>query len=265
MRNVNSTKSWSAVGALALVALGALSGCGSDAPVNNTTGGAGGSGGSGSNGGNGGSGNVDTATEPLLPWALNNTWTYRVTEAGMVSTKTTTVMELTTVGGTGELKNTPAYFVVTKKGTDQNDKTESYQAPDPNEPDRILRYRELSYGAMTGALQLEEYWVPARIHADGSKLSMANWVDSYTEYKLPVGGQAPPGVETHDLWIVVSADEAIDSGGKHYDHSVHLQKTGGSTKDYWYVRGVGKVRETGGQTEELVDYKLGTSVNSLKK
>jgi hypothetical protein len=252
------------MGALALVALGALSGCGSDAPVNSATGGAGGNG-SNSNGGSGGVGGSATATEPLLPWALNNTWTYRVTESGMVSTKTTTIMELTTVGGTGDLKNTPAYFVVTKKGTDQNDKTESYQAPDPTEPDRILRYRELSYGAMTGALQLEEYWVPARIHVDGSKLNMPSFVDSYTEYKLPVGATAPPGAETHDLWVVVSTDEAIDSGGKHYDHSVHLQKTGGSTKDYWYVRGIGKVRETGGQTEELVDYKLGTSINSPNK
>lgn len=251
MRNVNSTKGLLSAQALVLVALGALSGCGSDAPNND------------GNGGNGG-GNGN-ATEPLLPWAVGNTWTYRVTEDGMVSNKTTTVMEATTVGGTGPLKDTAAYFVVTKKGTDQKDKTESYQAPDPTEPDRILRYRELSYGAMTGALQLEEYWTPARIHADGSKLSQPSWVDSYTEYKLPVGQQPSPGAETHDLWLVVNADEAIDSGGKHYDHSVHLQKTGGSTKDYWYVRGIGKVRETGGQTEELVDHKLNTSINALKK
>lgn len=246
MRNVNSTKGLLSAAALVLVALGALSGCGSDAPADD------------------GTGNVD-ATEPLLPWAVGNTWTYRVTENGVSSNKTTTVMEQTTVGGNGPLKDTAAYFVVTAKGTDQKDKTESYQAPDPNQPDRVLRFRELSYGAMTGNLQLEEYWVPPRIHVDGSKVNQANWVEVYTEYKLPVGQQPSPGVETHDLWIVVSADEAIDAGGKRYEHSVHLQKTGGSTKDYWYVRGIGKVRETGGQTEELVDYKLNATINPLKK
>lgn len=230
--------------ALVLVALSTLAGCGSDAPTD--------------------TGETGSADEPLLPWAVGNTWTYRVTEDGVVSDKTTTVMEKTTVGGTGDLKDTEAYFVVTKKGADQKDKTESYQAPDPTQPDRVLRYRELSYGAMTGLLQLEEYWVPARIHADGSQLNMTSWVDAYTEYKLPVGQQPSPGAETHDLWVVISTDEAIDVPKGHFDHAVHLQKTGGSVKEYWYVRGVGKVRETGGQTEELVDYHLGTSINSLK-
>jgi hypothetical protein len=38
---------------------------------------------------------------------------------------------------------------------------------------------------------------------------------------------------------------------------VVLQKVGGSTpKTYYYARGVGKLKETGGQTEELVDYEL---------
>jgi hypothetical protein len=41
--------------------------------------------------------------------------------------------------------------------------------------------------------------------------------------------------------------------------AVYLQKvsaTGGSAKTYWYVPGVGKVKESGGQLEELVSYSL---------
>jgi len=91
-----------------------------------------------------------------------------------------------------------------------------------------------------------------------------SWIDAYTEFKLPVGQQASPGAQTHDQWIVLSADEAVDVPKGHFAHAVHLQKTGGSTKEYWYVRGVGKVRETGGQTEELIDYHLNASVNPLK-
>ena len=38
---------------------------------------------------------------------------------------------------------------------------------------------------------------------------------------------------------------------------IHLQKVGSSTtKDYWYLRGVGKLKETGSQTEELTEYQL---------
>jgi hypothetical protein len=38
-------------------------------------------------------------------------------------------------------------------------------------------------------------------------------------------------------------------------HALILQKAGSSVaKTYWFVRGVGKVKETGGQTEELVEY-----------
>lgn len=36
-----------------------------------------------------------------------------------------------------------------------------------------------------------------------------------------------------------------------------LRKAGGSTaKTYWYVRGVGKVKEIGGQTEELSSFEV---------
>jgi hypothetical protein len=247
-RNAQSAKFLVQLGLVALLATGSLAGCGSDAAPNDNTGGAG------------------SATEPLLPWALGNSWTYRVTEAGAVSEKTTTVTEQTKVGGVGTFADTTAYLVVTMKGTDKKDKTESYQAPDSANPDRIVRYRELSYGATTGALQLEEYWQPPRMHIDGTKATAtdATWIDAYTEFKLPVGGQASPGAETHDQWIVLAVDEPVDVPSGHFPHAVHLQKSGGSTKEYWYVRGVGKVRETGGQTEELIDYKLNPSVNKLK-
>jgi len=251
IRSARSAQVLVRFGFLALLATASLAGCGSDAEPDKGTGGMGG---------------VGPATEPLLPWAVGNTWTYRVTEAGAVTNKTTKVMDQTKVGGIGALKDTSAYLVVTMKGADQKDKTESYQAPDAANPDRIVRYRELSYGAMTGDLQLEEYWEPARQHIDGSKVTGdgVTWIDAYTEYKLPVGGQPSPGASTHDQWIVLSADEAVDVPKGHFAHAVHLQKTGGSTKEYWYVRGVGKVRETGGQTEELVDYHLNETVNKLK-
>ena len=40
-----------------------------------------------------------------------------------------------------------------------------------------------------------------------------------------------------------------------YEDPVVIQKAGGSSlKTYWYVRGIGKVKEAGGQTEELASF-----------
>ena len=36
------------------------------------------------------------------------------------------------------------------------------------------------------------------------------------------------------------------------------QREGGADKIYWYAKGVGKVKEIGGQTEELTFYELNT-------
>jgi hypothetical protein len=35
-----------------------------------------------------------------------------------------------------------------------------------------------------------------------------------------------------------------------------VRKVSSSTKEYWFARGVGKVKEVGGQTEELVSVEL---------
>jgi hypothetical protein len=36
----------------------------------------------------------------------------------------------------------------------------------------------------------------------------------------------------------------------------HSLATPGARKSFWFCRGIGKVKETGGQTEELIDHKV---------
>ena len=56
---------------------------------------------------------------------------------------------------------------------------------------------------------------------------------------------------------MISDDETVEVPAGTFDHVIHLQKVGsGSTKNYWYLKDVGKVKETGSQTEELVEYHL---------
>jgi hypothetical protein len=196
---------------------------------------------------------------PLLPWAVGNSWTYEVTKDGVTTLKTTTIGELEEVGGEGPNAELMAYHVTTAKGADAMDHTESWQAPDRDNPLRILRYREQSFGAMTGKLQLDEHWDPAKLHIDGSadrSVTGANWLESYAETKLEVG-ITPTTHDVRERWTVISDDETVEVPADTFEHAIHFQKAGGgSTKDYWYVRGVGKVKETGSQTEQLTEYEL---------
>ena len=228
------------------------------------TGAVGAEGGEPSAGGTSGGGTAGAPNLPpegaLLPWAVGNTWTYKVTETGgVVSEKVTTVGDEEEVGGMGPSAALLAFHVVTSKGANGNDRTESWQTPSPDNPDRIVRYREQAFGAIAGMLEQEEHWDPEKLHIDGSPdrtVAGASWLERYDETKLPVGLT----MTTHTVserWTVISDDETVEVPAGTFEHVIHFQKAGGdSTKEYWYLRGVGKLKETGSQTEELVDYKI---------
>jgi hypothetical protein len=189
-----------------------------------------------------------------LPLATGNTWTFQATSADGVETKVQTIGEWGPVGGTGPNATKMAFAVVTEKngGTDR---TESWQA----EVDGlIVRYRERSFHASTGELELEEHWDPFKLRLDGTAahvLPSATWIEEYSETKLPVG-MSPITTTSSDSWRVVAVDEPVQVPAGTFDALV-VEKTGGtSTKLYWFVRGIGKVKETGTQVEELVSYQV---------
>lgn len=238
-----------------LVTCGLALGCGSGDPAANHAG-AGGD-------GNGGDGSSSPKPDgPLLPWAVGNNWTYRITKNGAVSLKTTTIGELEAVGGTGPNTDTMAYHVTTAKGTDMNDHSESWQAPSQDNPERFVRYREQSFDASTGELELDEYWDPEKLHIDGSAertVKGASWLESYSETKLAVGA-TPATHDVRERWTVLDDDETLEVPAATFEHVIHFQKVGSSTsKEYWYLRGVGKLKEGGSQTEELTEYELGAA------
>ena len=198
----------------------------------------------------------------LLPWKPGNTWTYRVTDNDGVTVKTTSISAVPEPVGLGPLKDTMAYKVVTKKA-DGMDQTISWQA---SLGEMVVRYREQSYAASTGKLELEEYWEPYKLHVDGSAehtKAGAKWPISYTETKIKVvdGVLGTPATDpTDDAWEVLNASTdhvGVTVPKDSYQDPVILRKAGGSSlKTYWYVRGIGKVKESGGQTEELTDFNL---------
>lgn len=230
-----------------------LVGCGTVDPSKPDPQGAGGEGAGGSGG------ETPGPDGPLLPWAQGNEWTYRITKDGLTSVKTTTIGELEAVGGKGPNAELMAYHVVTAKGAELADRTESWQAQDPDNEDRIIRYREQSFDATSGDLELEEYWDPAKLHIDGSAertVKEASWLETYQEHKLEVG-LSPTEHEVRERWTVLDDDATVTVPAGTFEHVIHFQKIGGSsTKEYWYLRGVGKLKETGSQTEELTEYSV---------
>lgn len=241
-------------------------GCGSIDPRKAApgSGGAGGEGGAAGHGGDSGAAGEGGAPPSvpvgaLLPWTTGNTWQYRVTQDGTVTWKTTTVGDLGPVGGDGPHAETSAFHVVTTKGTDMQDRTESWQAPAEGNPERVLRFREQAFGAQTGELELEEYWDPPRIHIDGSPELMftgSTWSESYEETKLEVG-RTPFRHSVTETWTVISDDAAVSVPAGDFEHAIHLRKTSnGNSKEYWYLRGIGKLKEVGAQTEELSEYTI---------
>lgn len=256
--------SFAACTAALLVACG-----GSEPGGEDNTGGVSAQGGaSGTTGGNGSAAGGSNAGAPalgnLLPWKEGNWWAYRVTdEDGVVTNKRTTVGPLELVEGSGPNKDKMANKVTTVKNDTgdgaETDQTVSWQGI---EGDRVVRYREQSYGKRTKELELEEHWSPSKLHVDSSPERTAvgfNWLEQYLETKLPVNSQPIYDRETRDRWFV-DRHESVTVPGGTFDAVVLRKVSGGSDganeKRYWYVPGVGKVKETGSQTEELTEYHL---------
>jgi hypothetical protein len=192
------------------------------------------------------------STGALQPWKEGNRWTYRVTDNGTTSLKVTTVGPAEPVGGTGP----NAQKLANKVTTDNDgDKTISWQAV---EGESLVRYREQSFSKKTGALTLEEHWDPFKLHVDSSAAHITpgqSWTVEYSETKLPAGGTATTKAE-RDVWKVDGVNQPITVPAGTFSAIVLIKSGGTSQKTYWYVPGIGKVKETGGQTEELVSYEL---------
>ena len=206
--------------------------------------------------GGGGGAPEPVETEPLLPWKSGNSWTYRITKAGKVTEKTTVVGDEEVVGGMGPNKKLLANHVTTDKG--QNDHTESWQASSPLEPLRIVRFREQAFAASTGELDNEVHYSPEKLHVDGTPehtVKGATWLEKYEETTLIVN-LPPTSHPVEERWTVLDDNATLEVPAGTFEGVIHLRKQGNSTKDYWYVRGVGKLKETGTQTEELVEYSL---------
>jgi hypothetical protein len=220
-------------------------------------------------------------TGAYLPFKVGYRWTYQVTDLdNTVNLKVQGVTAEQLVGGAGDAKGMMAFKLVTGNRYADPEGDVSYQGVVGS---RVVRFREISVDGMTGAVKKEEYFAdPWKLRLDFSAARTVkgeSWPESYTEYtvdtpKVPGadggaaadGGVADAGLitttkQTTDMWSVVAVDETVTVPKGTFKALVvrRVAQAGtGSDKTFWFVRGIGKVKETGvgEQTEELTDYEL---------
>ncbi len=197
-----------------------------------------------------------TPSSRLLPAKVGATWTYRVTDlsTGAVATKTSAVEAIEDVGG--RKAGITAYRFRTEKSSGW---TVSWQE---DRGTSIVRHRELSFDA-AGLMKSEEYFEAFKTRVDETHAHTAPgaaWEEAWTEVLVdPVVGDisSPRSAQ----WTVESAAETITVPAGTFTcvrvRRVSTNESGtGSDKTFWFAPGVGKVKETGGKIEELLEYAI---------
>ncbi|HSD91019.1 MAG TPA: hypothetical protein VLB44_26030 [Kofleriaceae bacterium] len=190
------------------------------------------------------------------PWSIGAVWEYKLVDpanpAIMALNKKTTMMAEQDVGG--PLAGTMAYLAHIEKLNGSKDVWETFKG------DLDIRYKTIQYDS-TGTATETDYDQPWRLKLDESAahtVTGAQWSESFTEI-TQIGTTSTPKSKT-EQWRVVNAAEQLTVIAGSYT-TLHVQRTdtGGMIQDYWYARGVGKVKETGGagQNEELMSYTPG--------
>jgi hypothetical protein len=212
-------------------------------------------------------GNTTRESNEYLPLAVGNTWTFQVTDNnGATIEKTTTVLEKQKVGGSGPSKDVDAFFVrTTKTGSATEDKTESWQGNVEFEKGQFatVRYREIAYHAATGTKEMDEHWDPYKLRVDNFHTAAdPAWTETYTESKLHEDPALMDELDVphDDEWAVLEDAASITTqAGTFTARRIIRRATSQNDPDkvYWFAKGIGKVQETGNQTEKLVDCNVG--------
>lgn len=183
-----------------------------------------------------------------LPYQPGYSWTYRVTD--LSNPGTTTKSQALTMEDDAELG--PVIVQTTTKATG------STVSALRREEDSVLRLRQEDFDEL-GALERTTVYDPGQNRLDESAENLvmgAEWDDVYTVTVTDETGQLVSAGERTDRWEVLGVD--VDCSTPLGDFTcLQLRRqriVGGiSDKQFFYARGIGKVKEVNAnQVEELV-------------
>jgi hypothetical protein len=238
------------------VALGGCGGAGGDSS---------GTGGGGTGGGLGGSGggpaidasSIPATTGPYQPLVLNATWAFHVNDKGVQYDKTSVVEAMEDLGGP---KAGTMGFRVKETFPSQTQLTWYAQSGQ-----MVVRYHDQALDLnVPPALKSEDWYDPYRLRVDETPAHLvagATWTvtfaDTHTSRSKPTATTS-----VTEAWTVDAVDDpvAVPAGTWLALKITHQDPTSttGTMKTYWFVRGVGKVREEtdAGHIEELTSFNI---------
>jgi hypothetical protein len=186
-------------------------------------------------------------TPSLFPLAVGYKWTYRVTESdGTTNTKVQSVTKTATTSfGAG-------FQLKTARNND-----EIYSVQVKAADGKLLRLREESYE--NGTLKERLVFSPSSLRVDTAVTSVgATYESTHEERTLSLlNDTVLTTFSKTQRFFIEAADEAVTvPAGTYRAVRVRRETVGSVQKTFWYVFGVGKVKETGGQTEELEKVEL---------
>ena len=151
-----------------------------------------------------------------------------------------------------------AFRMTTTRGVYGTNETVSWQAVAGA---RVVRYREQAFNATSGMLDIEEHWDPYKLRVDQAEefTGDAPFLESYDETKLvPLRARSSTTATRGDRWTVLAASESVTVPAGTFDaiKLMRVSSSQGAVKTYWFVENVGKVKEEGGQLEELESYEV---------
>ena len=203
------------------------------------------------NGGGGTSGAMPQMTSgPYEPLAAGVSWTYHVNDQGVTYDKVSTVQGTEDAGGPAA-GITVFHLVDTFPADTQN----TWYQVDGTVVKR-LHDNDLD---SSGNVKTDDWYAPFRLRVDETPehlVAGATWTLSYADSHTS-STKAPTMTSKTDAWRVDGVDEPITVPYGTF-LSLHVTRTDssdGSTKSFWFVRGVGKVREqaSNNHIEELTN------------
>jgi len=188
------------------------------------------------------------SSDRYLPYQVGFTWEWRVTDltSGAVETKSQVIQETRD----NPADHPPMFVQVTDKG---GGSTENWTRMDG---DALVRLQQMDYNSLDALLRNTVY-DPSAIRLDESADRLtegATYTEGYTEIEYDSTGTETRRADVTEEWEVLGVDVACDSPLGSFE-CLHIGRTrtagGVAQKEYWFARGVGKIREEGGQIEQL--------------
>ncbi len=185
-------------------------------------------------------------TSAFMPLVIGAAWTYNVRrEDGSVVIKRSEVVAEEEIGGLKGPQRGYRFRTRSPSGTVLS----WFEFRDCI----LVRHREQELDT-SGTLTSDESYFPYRYRFDETPEHLVNGATyslTYEERKLD--GTRNQRTET---WTVEATDELVTVAAGTFPCVRLRREVGGSSKRYWFSRGIGKVREEGGQVEELTAYSI---------